>query len=166
MSQMDPAQKRAAEALIAGPRKGVFGPFIALMRSPELMDRLQRVGEYLRFDNAIPPRLNELAIAITAHHVQNAFEWVVHRPLAVKNGVAEPALDAIGRGERPRDMPADDALVHDFVVELLRTNFVSDPLYEAARSRFGERGVVDLVATVGYFLAISLVMNVAGTPAP
>lgn len=166
MSGMDAAQRRAAEALIAGPRKGVFGPFVPLMRSPELMDRLQRVGEYLRFDNAIPARLNELAIAITAHHVQNEFEWAVHRPLAVKHGVDPSTLDAIARGERPAGMPADDALVHDFVVELLRTNFVSDGLYEAARSRFGERGVVDLVATVGYFIAISLVMNVAGTPAP
>ena len=166
MSEMDAAQKRAAEALIAGPRKGVFGPFIPLMRSPELMDRLQRVGEYLRFDNAIPARLNELAIAITAHHCRNAFEWAVHRPLALKNGVAESTLEAIGRGERAGGMPADDALVHDFVVELLRTHFVPDALYEAARGRFGERGVVDLVATVGYFVAISLVMNVAGTPAP
>lgn len=163
---MDDAQRKAADALIRGPRKGVFGPFIPLLRSPELMDRMQRVGEYLRFDNAIPARLNELAIAITAHHVQNAFEWAVHRPLAAKHGVGESALDAIGRGERPAGMPADDALVHDFVLELLRTNFVSDALYEAARSRFGERGVVDLVATVGYFVAISLVMNVAGTPAP
>lgn len=166
MSQMDAAQRRAAEALIAGPRKGVFGPFIPLMRSPELLDRMQRVGEYLRFDNAIPARLNELAIAIAAHHVRNAFEWAVHRPLAEKNGVAASTLDAIGRGERPAGMPEDDALVHDFVVELLRTSFVSDALYEAAVSRFGERGVVDLVATAGYFIAISLVMNVAGTPAP
>ena len=166
MSEMDAAQRKAAEALIAGPRKGVFGPFIPLLRSPELMDRLQRVGEYLRFDNAIPARLNELAIAITAHHVENAFEWAVHRPLAIKNGVAEATMDAVSRAERPHEMPADDALVHDFVVELLSTHFVSDALYDAARERFGERGVVDLVATVGYFIAISLVMNVAGTPAP
>ena len=166
MSEMDAAQRRAAEALIAGPRKGVFGPFIPLMRSPELMDRMQRVGEYLRFDNAIPSRLNELAIAITAHHVENAFEWTVHRPLAEKNGVPASALEAIRRGERPAGLPADDALVHDFVLELLRTHFVSDALYAAAVRRFGERGVVDLVATVGYFVAISLVMNVAGTPAP
>jgi 4-carboxymuconolactone decarboxylase len=166
MAQMDEAQRKAAEALIAGPRKGVFGPFIALMRSPDLMDRLQRVGEYLRFGNAIPARLNELAIAITAHRFENAFEWAVHRPLAVKNGVAESTLEAVARGERPRDMPADDALVHDFVAELIATHFVSDALYARARERFGERGIVDLVATVGYFIAISLVMNVAGTPPP
>jgi 4-carboxymuconolactone decarboxylase len=85
---MNDAQKKAAADLMAGPRKGVFGPFIALLRSPDLMDRLQRVGEYLRFNNAIPTKLNELAMLITARHVTNQFEWVVHYPLALKAGVS------------------------------------------------------------------------------
>lgn len=166
MSAMDEAQRKAAEALIAGPRKAVFGPFIALLRSPELMDRMQRVGEYLRFHNALPARLTELAIALTARCMDNAFEWAVHRPLAAAAGVSDEAMDAIAAGRRPAAMPADEALVHDFVVELLATHFVCDAAYGAMRERFGERGVVDLTATVGYFVAISLVMNVAGTPAP
>ena len=57
MEEMDSVQKTAAEALIAGPRKAVKGPFIALLRSPLLMDRLQRVGEYIRFDSSLPPRI-------------------------------------------------------------------------------------------------------------
>lgn len=162
---MDDAQRKAADALIRGPRKGVFGPFIPLLRSPELMDRMQRVGEYLRFESALPARASELAIAITAHHVRNEFEWAMHRPLAIRAGVAEEVLDAIGAGRSPAPLEADDAPVHDFVVELLRTHFVGDAAYAAVRERFGERGVVDLVATVGYFVSVSLVMNVAGTPA-
>jgi len=162
---MDDAQRKAADALIRGPRKGVFGPFIPLLRSPELMDRLQRVGEYLRFESALPARASELAIAITAHHVRNEFEWAMHRPLAIRAGVAEEVLDAIGADRSPAHLEPDDARVLDFVVELLRTHFVGDAAYAAVRDRFGERGVVDLVAIVGYFLTVSLVMNVAGTPA-
>jgi 4-carboxymuconolactone decarboxylase len=166
MSTLDAEQRKAAEALIAGPRKGIFGPFIPLLRSPELMDRLQRVGEYLRFGNALPARQVELAIAITARHVDNAFEWAVHRSAAGKAGVPADVLRAVEERRRPARIEGDDALVHDFVVELLRTNFAADASYAALRARFGERGVVDLVATVGYFIAICLVMNVAGTPAP
>jgi 4-carboxymuconolactone decarboxylase len=165
-AQMDEAQRAAADVLVKGPRKGVAGPFIALLRSPELLDRMQRVGEYLRFQNAMPARLNELAIAITAHHTSNAFEWVLHGPLAEKAGIARTTLEAIGRGERPGAVPQDEAIVHDFVMELLRTHFVSDANYEAALAQFGERGVVDLVATVGYFVSVCLIMNVAGTPPP
>jgi 4-carboxymuconolactone decarboxylase len=165
-AKMNESQQRAAAALIAGPRKGVFGPFIALLRSPELLDRLQRVGEYLRFDNSVAQRLIELAILITARHVTNQFEWALHHPLALTAGVARSTLDAVEARKRPEAMAEDEAVVHDFVVELLRTSAVSDATYARAVQTFGEAGVVDLTATVGYFVSVCLVMNVAGTPAP
>lgn len=163
---MNPAQRAAAAALIAGPRKGVFGPFIPLLRSPELMDRLQRVGEYLRFGSVVPAKLNELAMLVTARHVTNQFEWAVHHPLAIKAGVAAATVDAIGRGERPPAMPEDEALLHDFCRELLASYRVSDRLYARAVEAWEEQGVIDLIGCVGYFLAICLVMNAAGTPPP
>ena len=165
-ADMNEAQRKAAADLASGPRKGVFGPFIPLLRSPDLMDRMQRVGEYLRFGNSIPTKLNEFAMLITARHLMNQFEWAVHYPIAVKAGVAGETLDALARGERHAGMDADEALVHDFVTELLSTYFVRDATYAKARARFDERGIVDLVGTVGYFLGICLVMNVAQTPAP
>jgi len=165
-SQMDEAQRQAAEALSAGPRKGVFGPFIAMMRSPELMDRFQRVGEYLRFNHTLPTRLNEFAMLVTARHTTNQFEWAVHHPIAIKAGVSPETVDSVGRGERPESMAEDEAVVYDFCAEMLATHHVSDGTYERALAKFGEKGVVDLIGTVGYFIAICLVMNVAGTPAP
>jgi 4-carboxymuconolactone decarboxylase len=163
---MNDAQAKAAAALIAGPRKAVVGPFIALLRSPELLDRLQRVGEYLRFDNKIAPRLNELAILITARHVRNDFEWVIHHPLALKAGVSRGTLDAVEKEESPPAPAEDEAAVHAFVTELLRDHAVADGTYARALRHFGEQGIVDLTTTVGYFVAVCLVMNVAGTPAP
>lgn len=165
-AQMNDAQRKAAADLIAGPRKGVFGPFIPLLRSPELMDRLQRVGEYLRFGSTVPARLNEFAMCITARHTTNHFEWAVHYPNAVKLGVAKEALDAIGDGRQPHGLPADEALVHDFVSELLAHHGVCDATYGRAVESLGEQGVIDLVGLVGYFIAICLVMNVAHSPAP
>ena len=166
LGRMTEAQRKAAEALIAGPRKAVVGPFIALLRSPELLDRMQRVGEYLRFHNAIPQRLVELAILVTARHVDNAFEWTVHQPLAMKEGIARQAIEAINARKRPDGMDEEEAAVHDFTHELLETSFVSDAAYKRIVSLFGEQGAVDLTGTVGYFVAVCYVMNVAGTPAP
>ena len=165
-ADMDDAQRQAAAALIAGPRKGVFGPFIPLMRSPELMDRLQRVGEHLRFGSSVAPKLNELAMLVTARHLTNQFEWAVHHPNAIKLGVAPATLQAIAEGRAPQGMPEDEQLVHDFCTELLSTHHVSDATYARALRALGERGIMDLVGTVGYFVAICLAMNVAGTPAP
>ncbi|HUQ28824.1 MAG TPA: carboxymuconolactone decarboxylase family protein [Usitatibacter sp.] len=166
LAAMTENQRKAAEALIAGPRKGVIGPFIALLRSPELLDRMGRVGEYLRFHNTVPQRLVELAILVTSRHVDNAFEWMLHQPLAMKEGVSRETIDAINAGRRPAAMPDDEAAVHDFIGELLRTNFVSDDTYARVLALYGEQGVVELTATVGYFVAVNYVMNVAGTPAP
>jgi 4-carboxymuconolactone decarboxylase len=163
---MNEAQHRVADALIAGPRKAVVGPFIALLRSPELLDRMQRVGEYLRFHNAIPQRLVELAILVTSRHVDNAFEWVLHQALASKEGVSRETIEAINEGRRPARAPADEQAVCDFASELLRTGFVTDAAYARVHEAFGEHGVVDLTATVGYFVTVSYLMNVAGTPPP
>jgi len=163
---MNEAQRKAAEALIAGPRKAVVGPFIALLRSPELLDRMQRVGEYLRFHNAIPQKFVELAILVTARHVDNHFEWILHQPLAVKEGVSRETVEAINNFRKPSSASEDEAAVHDFVRELLANNAVSDTAYARIQERFGEQGVVDLTGTVGYFVAVCYVMNVAGTPPP
>jgi len=162
--QMDDAQRAAADELIAGPRKAVKGPFIPLLRSPQLMARLQKVGEYLRFDSALPTRLNEFATLIVERAWSQQFEWFVHVPLARKAGTSQASIDAIREGHRPHDMSEDEALVHDLVVELLAHRGLGDTSYARAAARLGERGVIDLVALVGYFATVSMVLNVAHTP--
>ena len=65
-ADMTPAQREAAQALIAGPRKGVYGPFLPLLRSPALLDRVARTGEYLRFESALDARVRELVTCAVA----------------------------------------------------------------------------------------------------
>jgi 4-carboxymuconolactone decarboxylase len=163
-AQMDAAQQAAAQALIAGPRKAVKGPFIALLRSPLLMDRLQRVGEYIRFDSSLPPRLSEFAMLVVARASTQQFEWFVHVPLALKAGTGAETIEALRCGRRPHDMHEDEALVYDFTQELLAHRGVCDATYAMAVKRLGERGVIDLTGLIGYFLTVSLVLNVAHTP--
>lgn len=91
--QMTDTQRGAYDAIVAGPRGGARGPFNALLRSPELADRVQKVGEYLRFRSSVPARLNELAILVNARFGGSKFEFHAHRVLALKAGlVAEVPL--------------------------------------------------------------------------
>jgi len=161
---MDEVQRAAAAELIAGPRKGVKGPFIPLLRSPGLMAPLQKVGEYLRFQSALPPRVSEFATLVVARSWTQQFEWFVHVPLARDAGTTQQTIDDLGEGRRPAAMSDDERIAYDFIVELLAHREVSDSSYAEAVSRFGERGVVDLVGIVGYFMLISMVLNVARTP--
>src|SRR5688572_4068878 len=106
---MTPAQREAAEEIAAGRRGGVYGPFVPALRSPEFLRRLQRLGEYLRYDLALPPRLREMAIILTARHWTQDFEWDVHAPLARQAGLAAPVIEAIKEGRRPAGMEGDEA---------------------------------------------------------
>lgn len=163
--QMTDTQRAAAEALIAGPRKAVIGPFIPLLRSPGLLATMQRVGEYLRFHSPLSRRAAEFATLVVARQWTQHFEWHVHVPLAHKAGTADETIDDLRVGRRPRGMSDEEGLVYDFLTELTTNKGVSDATYAAAVERFGEAGVVDLVGVIGYFTAISMVLNMAGTPA-
>jgi 4-carboxymuconolactone decarboxylase len=163
---MTDAQRRVADAIAAGPRKGLRGPFNAWLRSPELADRLQRVGEYLRFNSSLPPRLNEMAVLMTAAHWRSPFEWYAHAPLAIAGGL-DPAIVAdIGAGRRPAGMKEDEETVWEFCSQLRERRNVSDATFARAVALFGERGVVDLIGVSGYYDAVSMTLNVAGVLPP
>jgi 4-carboxymuconolactone decarboxylase len=164
--QLSAEQRAAAQALINGPRKGVYGPFLPLLRSPALLERVASVGEYLRFDCVLEPRIRELAACIAARHVSNQFEWVMHAPLAIKAGVSPNAIEALGHGARPQGLAADEEQALHFAQELFTTHGISEPTYRSALARWGERGVVELTTLLGYFVMVSWLMNVARTPAP
>jgi len=144
-SELSEAQRRVRDEIASGPRGGVRGPFDALLRSPELADRLQKVGAYVRFESSLPARLGELAILVTARHWGAQYEWYAHRRLAEQ---------------------ADEAAVYDFCRELHETKNVSDAAWDAALEHFGERGVVDLIGTCGYYTVVSMVLNAARVPMP
>jgi len=164
--EMSEAQRRAADALIRGRRGALFGPFVPLLRSPELLDRAQRLGEFLRYDSALEPRLRELAILVTARHFRQAYEWHVHAPEAERSGLAPTAIVALAAGGRPWDLKADEAVVYEFCSEAHREHRVSDATYAAALQLLGEQGLVDLCGVCGYYALLALVMNVARTALP
>ncbi|HEY2358830.1 MAG TPA: carboxymuconolactone decarboxylase family protein [Phenylobacterium sp.] len=164
--QMTPAQRHVADAIVAGPRKSLGGPFNAWLRSPELADKLQQVGEHLRFHSSVPPRLNEFAILITARAWDADYEWSAHYPLARKAGLKPAVAADLADGKRPVGMAADEAAIYDFVTELRRTHRVSDPTYAAAHQVLGDQGIIDLVALSGYYDLVSMTLNTAQVAAP
>ena len=131
---MNEAQRKAAQVLAAGPRRGVKGPFIALLRSPELMDRLQKVGEYLRFQSALPVRVSELMVLLVARQWTQQFEWFVHVPLALDAGVKPEAIAGLADRRRPAAMATDEEIAYDFCNELVQRKGVAETTYRIART--------------------------------
>lgn len=163
---LTPEQAAAKAGVLNGPR-GVFeGPFVPLLRSPALMQRLEKVGAYLRYETHLSDRVREFAIMFTARLYSQQVEWAIHYPIAAKAGVSEATLAALGQARRPGSMAEDEAVAWEFLHEMDCNKAVSDATYDHAKRLFGEPGVVDLVATAGYYALLGMVMNVARTPAP
>jgi len=177
LEEMTPAQRALAESIRSGPRANVAGsaatagtspgsPFSVFLRSPEVGEHLQRVGSYIRFKSSLGFKLNELAILITARHWNAQYEWFAHHRLALQAGLDPEIAKAIAQGNRPSNMPADEAIIYDFCTELHQQKAVSDPTYQATLQRFGEQGLMDLIAVNGYYSLVAMVLNVDRTPIP
>jgi 4-carboxymuconolactone decarboxylase len=164
--KMTPEQKQVAEAIASGPRKGLRGPFNTWLRSPELADRLQKVGEHIRFASSLPARLNEFAILIVAREWTAQYEWFAHYPLAIKGGLKPEVAAELAAGKRPSAMREDEKIVYDFCTEIQRGRNVSDATFTAAVGKFGEQGVVDLIGVAGYYSMVSMTLNVAQVGLP
>jgi 4-carboxymuconolactone decarboxylase len=163
--KQNPEQKKAFELITKtrGPA-GASGPFIPLLRSPEFMNRIQAVGEYLRFHNSLPQKLVEMTILMTSRNLTQQYEWDSHYPLAMKAGVKPDLAAAIAAGRHPEGMADDEDMMYNFVTELFQNKSVSDATYNRMVAKFGEQGAVDAAGTVGYYITIGMVLNVGRTP--
>jgi 4-carboxymuconolactone decarboxylase len=164
--KMTDAQKKAAAEFAATRTGEVFGPFVPLLRSPEVMLAAMAMGDYLRYRSTLPRQLNELAILVTARHWTQQYEWNLHYVEGLKAGLSPNIANAVGDGRRPEAMSEDEEIVYEFCTELLQNQSVSDPTYGRASSKFGEQGTIELIAVVGYYTFQSMVLNTARTPLP
>jgi 4-carboxymuconolactone decarboxylase len=167
--QLTPAQKEAVEEFVSvrGPGvTGPFGPFVPLLRSPELMVRAGAMGEYLRYRSALPPRLSEMVILLIARQWTQQYEWYTHEPPALKAGLSPATIAAIAEGRRPVGMTDQEAVVCDLVDELTRNRSISDTTYARAVKLLGERGVMDTTGIMGYYTLLAMAMNAARTALP
>jgi 4-carboxymuconolactone decarboxylase len=163
-AQYSPEQRQAAAEFEAARRVPVFGPFEPLMYSPAVMSQVRAMGDYLRYKSAIGNTLSELAILLTAREWTQDFEWSVHYPIALKAGIRQDIADAIAEGRRPATLSADEEIVYDYALELLKNKQVSNLTFERAKTRFGAKGVVDMTGIVGYYTFLAMQLNAAQYP--
>ncbi len=164
-TEMTPAQKTMIDHLLTGERAGnLGGPFNVLLRSPEMGDLAQQFGASMRFHAAMPTTARETVIIVTARYWMAQFEWTAHKRAALQAGVSPAVVDAIANGRRPAGMDPDVETAYNFITELLKTRQVSDATFAAAKGRFGEKGVVDIIGLSGWYSTVSMLLNVDQYP--
>lgn len=166
IESLSPEQRRVYDA-IAGLRGGhIPTPYRAALHSPELTDKWQQLGEFLRYRTSLPPRLSELAILVVARHHDCQYIWHFHAPPALEAGIASDVVDAIRAGDRPQLRQQDEQAVYAYSAELLESKFVADDTYACALGALGVKAVVELTALLGYYVMVAMALNAHDLPLP
>jgi 4-carboxymuconolactone decarboxylase len=168
--RLTPQQKKYVESILSGPRGDISGPLGVMMATPELGDLAQKAIAYSRFAgrdgfSSVPPKLNELAILVVAKHWSAEYVWNAHHTAAVRFGVPAEVVEAIRVGKRPPAMEKDVEAVYNFASEFITKREVSDGTLQTAKGVLGgDRGVVDLVGTMGLYQISSMMVALDQTP--
>lgn len=160
------AQKKAAAEFEANRKQPIFGPFVPLSRSPQLMLHAERLGNFLRYGNSLPRAVSEFAILLQSRRWTQQYEWYVHAPDARTAGLSQAIIQAIADGRRPDDMTEEQEIVYAFCTELNELHSVTDHTYARMVGKFGEQGMMDLIGLNGYYSFIAMVLNVSRVPLP
>jgi 4-carboxymuconolactone decarboxylase len=157
------AQKEASKTFLEDRKTPVFGPFVPLLRSPQLMLQAMSMGDYLRYHNSLPQKINEFVILITARVWTQQLEWQIHYPIALKAGLSQSIADAVAKDERPQGMDEAEEIAWEFSTQLHREKKIDDKIWARAVAKFGEQGVIDMAGTNGYYDFLAMTMNAAQT---
>jgi 4-carboxymuconolactone decarboxylase len=144
---------------IAQSRGVVGGPFLALLHSPELAGRTAHLGSYVRFESSLEPKVIELVALVSARELQCKHEWAAHVNHAQKAGIPLDTIRAVHQCRDAKDFTFEDAQIVSGVRELLRAHRITETTFQALYARFGERGLVELTATVGYYAMLACTLN-------
>ena len=160
------AQQKVYEKIVAGKRGRLAGPLHVALHVPELAERWSAFGEYVRFEGELPQRVRELAIISVARFWNSQVEWAIHSRIAASEGLEPEIIEAIRRGDVPEFDDELQALVYEFMRQLLEFGQVADGAYRALHERIGTAALVELTGVAGYYSLVAMTLNVHRVPAP
>jgi 4-carboxymuconolactone decarboxylase len=160
---LTPAQRALLDSIRSGPRGSsttIRGPFAVFLHAPAFGELAQQLGGYCRFKTGVPPRLSEFAILVTARLWRAQYEWFAHVPQAERAGVKAETIRDLHKGRVPQAAPKDERAIYDFIQELYKTRRVSDKTFARVHALLGDAATVELVGILGYYVLISMILNV------
>jgi 4-carboxymuconolactone decarboxylase len=158
LAEMSSEERFAYDEAAAGRRGHAPAPMTAWLKNPEFARRAQKLGEFVRFEMSLPPRLRELAVLVVARYWSAHYEWHVHKKEALKQGLGADVVKMITSRRRPAFESDAERVVYDIVASLLETRSVPDALYQEGVRALGEKWIVELVGVIGYYTFVSMTL--------
>jgi 4-carboxymuconolactone decarboxylase len=152
-------RQRELHDKIAGKRGKVGAPYQVWLYSPELCERVEALGAYLRWESSIAPKYRELSLLIAARFFDAQYSWNAHAETAIKEGIRPDTLQAIAERRPPPFNDDQERIFYAFAMEVLENHFVQQETFDAARAAFGAQGVVDIIGALGTFSMLAMLLN-------
>ncbi len=162
-AHLNASQRALMDSIRSGPRgKSIVprGPFAVWLHAPELGQLAQALGGHCRYQTAVPPRLSEFAILCTARLWRAQYEWFAHAAPALAAGVKPKTIQELRAGRMPKSAAKDERAIYDFIQEIYKKRRVSDRTYKRVQGVLGDVATVELVGILGYYVMISMTLNV------
>jgi len=129
--------------------------------SPALFEAQGRLGYAIADPSVLDPRLREAVILRVAHLSNSAYELHHHLSIGRSIGLSEAEIAALGN----RDYAALDPLLAAaarFIDEVVTRISPSDEALEGLRAIASDQIVVNVVLTIGCYMAIARLIAVTG----
>jgi 4-carboxymuconolactone decarboxylase len=154
-------EARAALSALPDYARG-FNIFRTLAHNPAALSAFLVWGnQVLSEANSLTPRQRELAILRTGWNCRAGYEWAQHCVIGRNAGITDAEIAAVKLGpDAPGWDPLDTALLRA-CDELTVDHHVSDATW-AALAPLGDQGRMDLVATIGQYTMVSMMLNSFG----
>ncbi|MFB9885902.1 carboxymuconolactone decarboxylase family protein [Balneatrix alpica] len=156
--QLSDEQQAILDSILAS-RGNLDGPFLAWIHSPGLAGPAQQLGAFCRYHSQLPLRLSELAILVTAAWWQSQAEWLIHAPIALREGVPPEVVEALRLGQTPLFADDESALIYQIGQSLYQHKRIAPELYLQAVNCFGETALVELIGIYGYYALVAMTLN-------
>lgn len=152
-------ETRTAVRHILATRKSMPPPSTYLSYAGQAGARLSDLLEHLRNHTSLAPAESELAICVAARAANADYIWNAHVKLGLAAGTRAEAIEVVDTFGPFDGLTADEALIIRFGRELLDSPTVSDETFNAVRARFGEKGLVELVAIMSAYLMNATILR-------
>ena len=142
------------------------GPHSVLLLTPQLDEPVLSLGNFFRYDSLVKSPERELAVITAAREKDCLYVWAAQTGAGRRAGLREEAITLIRERGDPDALSPDEAAIVTYVQQLLRTNRVDQPVFDAIKDRYGVEWLIEMTALVGYYAMLAGVVNSVELPTP
>ena len=119
-----------------------------------------------RIGESLGGRLKELIRLIVSREMDQPFEWTVHEPVALREGLEPSIIDVVRNGKALTGVPEKEAAMIQLGREMFQNHKVSSATFARALKALGEKNLIDMCVLMGDYTETAILLTVADVHLP